>query len=98
MVSFLNFFDSWLGAVVPFLPIVVGLLVKSKASQKVKATIMIVVNGLASLAYQIDSGGGILTQAMFSTWIMSIVVSIAMYYGVWKPLGVGNLQSDKGVG
>lgn len=97
MNDFLNA-GSWLPYVALMLPLVIGLLVKSTASEKVKATTMLVITGISSLAYQVDQGGGVLTKEMAGAWLMSIVISIASYYGVWKPLGAGNIAPDKGIG
>jgi hypothetical protein len=90
---------SWLPYVALFLPLLIGLLVKSSASEKVKSVTMIVVTGVASLAYKVDAGGGILTKEMAGAWAMSMIIAVSSYYGVWRPLGAGNLGGDKvGIG
>jgi len=87
MNKFLLESGNWLIYLAPFIPLVVGLITKATLSSKLKAFTMIIVNGLAALAYQVESGGGILTKEMAAAWGFGIVVSAASYAGVWKPLG-----------
>jgi len=98
MNEFLTLAEGWLPIIVAFLPLVIGLITKSTAGESVKATIMIVVTGLSTLGAQVADGGGILTKEMLTAWLFSIVVAIASYYGVWRPLGLGNVAPDKGIG
>lgn len=98
MNEFLTLAGGWLPIIVAFLPLVIGLVTKAVADQSVKATIMIVVTGLSTLGAQVADGGGILTKEMLTAWLFSIVVAVASYYGAWKPLGLGNIAPDKGLG
>jgi hypothetical protein len=99
MGNFLNIAGSWVLWVFPFIPLLVGLLTKLNASSKIKSIAMILFNGLAALAYQIDTSGGILTKETASAWAFGIIVSTATYLGIWKPLEVTqNLAPDKGIG
>lgn len=98
MNSFLTLAGGWLPIIVAFLPLVIGLLVKSSASQEVKSVVMIVVTGLATLGSQVEAGGGILSKETAVAWLFSIIVAIATFYGVWKPVGLGNVAPDKGIG
>lgn len=103
MGNFLLESGNWLLWVAPFLPLVVGLLVKSIASKSTKTVVMLVINGLAALAYQIDTGDGILTKAMAGAWLYGIIVSVATHYGVWRNLGsedsnLSNIAPESGIG
>ena len=98
MNSFLTLASGWLPIIVAFIPLLVGLLVKSTASQSVKSVTMIVVTGIATLGSQVADSGGILTKETAVAWLFSIIVAVSTYYGAWKPLGLGNLAEDKGIG
>lgn len=98
MQEILNNVSTWLPLVAFLLPLVVGLLTKSTLSDGAKAVIMIVLTGVASLLSQVDSNAGILTVEMLVTWIGTITVTISTYYGVWKPIGAGNIAPDVGIG
>lgn len=95
---------SWLPVIAAFIPLLVGLLVKSSAANSVKSVVMIVINGLAVLAQTVAASGGILTRETAIAWVYSIVVSVATYYGVWKQLpagddnNLGNIAPQAGIG
>lgn len=70
-------------------PLAVGALTKIHASRGLKAVLNLVLSAIAGgLAVAITSNGDV----QLSTWIAGItqtfVVSIASYYGLWKPTGV----------
>lgn len=90
--------QTWLPIVAAVLPLVIGFLYKSSLSQAGKAAVMLVITAIATLANQVDANAGLLTVEMLSTWVGVTVVTISSYYGVWKPLGVGNVAPDLGVG
>jgi len=98
MNEFLTLAGGWLPIIVAFLPLVIGLVTKSTAPRSVKSTIMIIVTGLTTLGAQVADGGGILTKEMVTAWAFSIVVAVASYYGIWSPLGAGNIAPDQGIG
>lgn len=91
-----------LGAYFPtilfFLPLVVGLIVKKSASDAVKVITNMVAVGLVTLGDQVATNGGILEQAAAYKFVGGLVTSIAVYYGVWKPVGAGNINPDHGIG
>lgn len=96
---------SWLPYVALFLPLVVGLLVKTSASKSTKTAVMLVITGLSSLAYQVDQGGGILTKEMAGAWVMSVIIAVTSHYGIWRNLpapgeapNLSELAPNKGVG
>jgi len=98
MNSFLSLAGGWLPIIIAFVPLLIGLLVKSTASQQVKSVVMIVVTGLVTLGSQVEASGGILTKDTAVAWVFSIIVAISTFYGVWKPIGLGNIAPDKGIG
>lgn len=102
MNNFLEVVGSWLPFTALLVPLIVGLVTKSAASSKVKSVVMIVISAVNALAYQVDAGGGILTRETAGAWLLSLVISISTYYGVWKPIDVSgavqNIAPDKGIG
>lgn len=94
--------ENWnlLAAVV--LPIVVGLVTKKVASPSVKSVALLVLSAANALVAQAVDNAGLLTEAALRTGLTSLVVSIAMYYGVFKPTGVAeaaqNVAPNTGVG
>lgn len=89
---------SWMPVLALFLPLVTGLIVKSSASDRFKVLANIVVTALYSLTEAIVDGGGVLHVATAQTWAYALVISIASYYGVWKPAGLGNIGKETGLG
>lgn len=98
MQDVLNTVSTWLPFVAFLLPLVVGFVSKSTLSQQGKTFIMLVLTGLAALLSQVDANAGILTVETLTTWIGTTVVTIASYYGVWKPIGAGNIAPKVGIG
>lgn len=74
--------------VATLIPIAVGLL--TKLGSKYKGPLMLVLNALNAgiTTWQLADGTAIISQQAFHTFITGLVGSFAMYYGVWKPLGV----------
>lgn len=89
---------TWLPVVAFFLPLAVGLVSKSTLSERGKAVVMLVFTGVAALISQVEGNAGVLTVEMGVTWIGTMITTIASYYGVWKPLGAGNIAPSVGVG
>lgn len=98
MTEALNAVATWLPLVAFFLPLVIGLVSKSTLSRSGKTVVMLVLTGVAALASQVDTNSGILTVEMATTWIGTMIVTVASYYGVWNPLGAGNVAPEKGIG
>lgn len=85
-----------LGAYFPiilfFVPLVVGLVVQKSASDQVKVITNMVAVALVVLGDQVASAGGVLDKDAAIKFVAGLVTSIATYYGVWKPVGAGNLN------
>lgn len=69
-------------------PLVVGLLTKFTTSSGVKAVIMLILNAVQTLIVQatMADGTAIIDQSTFIAWALALVVSVATYFGVYKPL------------
>ncbi len=98
MQDVLNQVSTWLPFLAFFLPLVIGLVTKSTLSEKGKTVVMLVLTGVAALLSQVDANAGLLTVEMLTTWVGTVVVTIASYYGVWKPIGAGNVAPKVGIG
>ncbi|RTK94031.1 hypothetical protein EKI60_04725 [Candidatus Saccharibacteria bacterium] len=99
MDNFLSVAGSWLPLIALFIPLIHGLLIKASAAHSVKTIANIVLSAVAALAYQVDSGGGILSRETATAWGMALLISITTYLGVWKPLDVPNrIAPNQGLG
>jgi hypothetical protein len=94
----LNAVATWLPIVAFFLPLVVGLVSKSSLSRGGKTVVMLILTGVAALISQVDMNAGVLSVEMLTTWIGTMIVTVASYYGVWNPIGAGNIAPEKGIG
>lgn len=97
MDSIANWLNDNLGTVAFFLPLFIGFIAHSKASEKVKAVVMLFVTLVATLIAQKNSGG-LVTADSLQEWGKTVVITVASYYGVWKPLGAGSILPTKGIG
>jgi hypothetical protein len=88
------------------IPILVGLATKANLSSGVKGLMTLVLNAIQTLIVvntQSD-GTALISKQTFIVFLMSLVVSIAMYAGVYKPLNVtsstpdGKLGANTGIG
>lgn len=98
MDAFVDGLNGWLPAISFFLPLVIGLVVKSALPSGAKSVVMIVLTGVASLLATVEGNGDVLTTEMLTTWVGTLVVTVASYYGVWKPIGAGNPAPEVGIG
>lgn len=80
------------------LPLVVGIVTKATAPQWLKTLVMIVLTGVAALLAAADQAGGAVSAQLFNEWVTTMVVTIASYYGVWKPIGAGAPLPSIGIG
>lgn len=80
-------------------PIVVGLVTKAAASTPLKVVVNLVVAAVAGVigTVTIIDGVAVLSTATVGNALTTLVVSIAMHYGLWKPLGVTGSEPTMGV-
>jgi hypothetical protein len=78
------------------IPLVVGLLTKISTSSGVKAVLMLVLNAVQTLIVQatMADGTAIIDQSTFIAWALALVVSVATYFGVYKPLNITSSTPD----
>lgn len=74
--------------VATLIPIAVGLL--SRLESRYKGPLMILLNAVNALVTNavLEDGTAVVSQSMLTTFVTGLIGSLAMYYGVWKPLGV----------
>ena len=85
----LHISQQWLTYAGVFIPLLVGLVTKSTASSAVKAWVQAVLAAAAgALAVALTNSGGVTLLALVEAGVQTFVVSIAAYYGLWKPTTV----------
>jgi hypothetical protein len=91
--------------VVLVIPVLVGLVTKASASDRVKAVVTIVLAGVGTLIVQAtaDDGSAVISAVMAWDWLVTTALAVAAYLGILKPVvGNGDLNSklapSKGIG
>ena len=87
-----------LGLVLPF---VVGLMTKLGASKAVKATVGIVVAGIAATIQNAlkDDGTAFISSEMFLNFVLVYGTQLLSYHGLWSNFSVNEKTApDKGIG
>lgn len=81
------------------IPILVGLVTKVSTSSAMKAILNALFSGVAAIinVSVIDGGGAIISQSTVKSAALTFLVSIATYYGIWKPTGVAAQAQAVGV-
>lgn len=98
MDSIAQWFSDNLVIISFLLPLLIGLVVKARLPESVKALVMIAVNGIVVAVAMAESNAGVFSSEMLTEWVQGMVITVASYYGVWKPVGAGNIAPDKGIG
>lgn len=94
--------DNWnlLAAVV--LPILVGIVTKKEANPAVKSVVLLVLSAVNGLVMAAVNNAGLLSSEALRAGLVSLVISVALHYGVFKPTGVTdaaqNVAPTTGVG
>jgi hypothetical protein len=74
--------------VATLIPVAVGFL--TRLDSRYKGPLMLVLNAINTLVTTalLEDGTALISQPMLTTFVTGLIGSLAMYYGVWKPLGV----------
>lgn len=83
------------------IPLLVGIITKNTASAQVKTVMNIVVTAVVTLIGNAmnESGAAVFSEEMLVNFILSLVISISTYYGVYKPIEIpAKTLPNKGVG
>lgn len=86
----------WVTAVL--IPLIGGVILRTGASRTTQTAVGLVLNAVNALVVTATTEGGnaILTETLVTNFLMSLVISIATLYGVWKPLGTDAALVSKG--
>lgn len=85
------------------IPLAVGLVSKASLASGVKAVLLLVFNALNAFIVTaiVADGSAYVTKQSFMNFVLGVVVSVATYFGVYKPVGLsshGALGPDVGIG
>lgn len=84
------------------LPIVVGLVTTRVTRAAVKAWLLagltLVTTFLQALLFATQSGVSFDGKAIFIAAFTQFIISVAIYYGLWKPTGIAGAAQDVGSG
>jgi len=75
-------------AVTFILPLIVGVVTKTVTSPGIKFVTLAVLATLTGLAATALSAGGLVVGGVAVQAFLTLGISVASYYGVWKPTGV----------
>lgn len=77
--------NYWLVMVVgPLLPVVVGLITKSKAAAQLKAVLNMAVAFIAGLVNQLVDGSAVWSKELVIATVVAYVISVSTYFGAYK--------------
>lgn len=78
------------------IPLAVGLATRYTTSAGFKVLLTMVLNAVQTLIVQatVASGVAIISKETFIAWLMALVVSIATYLGVYKPVNLTSSSPD----
>lgn len=77
------------------LPVLTGVVTKEVASARVKAIVLMVLTAVATLIIAAVQNDGLFTDESLLQFVTGLVVGIATYLGVWKPIGVTEAVNTK---
>lgn len=79
------------------LPIVVGIVTRTAWPSTVKSVVLLVANAANALIvdHRMGDGSAFITQQAAVLWFMSLVVSVAMFFGVYVPAKITNRPGGK---
>jgi hypothetical protein len=94
--------SQWLLLAATFMPILVGIITKSGLSSGGKAVTLIVLDAIAVVLtdWQATPDGFVFSDALFQL-VVSVAISVALYFGVWKPTispAVNSATENFGIG
>lgn len=89
-----------------FIPILVGLITKITVPPAVKAVVLLILNALSAFIFtaMATDGSAVFTKEAFANLVLGVAISVAAYFGVYKPLDLtsssptGKLGTQLGIG
>lgn len=84
-----------------FIPILVGLVTKRTTNRSVKSILLLALSAVSGFLTEFVNSANFVWQQALLTSVITFVIGVATYYGLWTPTGVtdkaqGALISDKG--
>lgn len=78
------------------IPLVVGLVTRYTTSSGFKALMMLVLNAVQTLIVQstMADGQAIIDKSTFIQWVLTLLTSIGLYAGVYKPINLTSSSPD----
>lgn len=72
------------------IPLITGFVTKLTTPAWVKAVITAVLSGVAGLinVSLVDGGGAVISQSAFVSAVLTFIVAVATYAGIWRPMAV----------
>ena len=82
------------------LPVLVALVTKAVASDRLRAVILLVLTAITTLIGEaiVDDGSAIISKDTFMKWVMATLIAVASYLGFWKPVANINAKAAPAVG
>lgn len=70
------------------IPVATGVITKAHASQRVKATVGLILAGIVALitTSRLASGAAVLSTQTLVQWALALTVSLATEFGVYRPI------------
>jgi len=79
-----------------FIPILVALVTKSTATPRVKALVNLALSAASGFGAEFINSANFVWQQALLTTVVTFAVSVATYYGLWKPTNVAGSGSAAG--
>lgn len=78
-----------------FIPILVGIVTREVTSPAIKAWLLAALSAVTGVVVAAQQAGGFVTEDALVAGLVTMVISVATYYGFWKPTGTANLVQRK---
>lgn len=91
--------ELWYLLVALVIPVIVEALTKAHAPAKVKAIPTLVASAITGLVQSIADSNGVISREMLVTTVVTLLIAITSYLGLYKPLGLkGSILPKRGLG
>lgn len=86
-------------AVTVLMPLAVGLITRPSTPAGVKSLLLVIASALNGfLSEALEAGSKYRWEDGWVQFLSSLVIAIALHYGVWKPLGASRRAQEVGAG
>lgn len=77
-----------------FIPILVGLVTKRSTDARVKSILLLALSGVSGFLTEFVNSSNFVWQQALLTTVVTFVIGVATYYGLWTPTGVTAKAQD----